>query len=63
MGRGLSAVEPAIRNEIVDVAAWDRVITASNVVRESWVAYVEEMAAAVYSGARGQIGNPPCRSK
>jgi len=23
MGRGLSAVEPAIRNEIVDVAAWD----------------------------------------
>ncbi len=34
-------VEMAIRAEIVDVAAWNRVMNASQVVRESWEAYVD----------------------
>lgn len=35
-------VERAILEEIVDVAAWDRVMNASRVVRESWEAYVDQ---------------------
>jgi hypothetical protein len=34
-------VEAAIKAEIVDVAAWNRVMEASRVVRESWEAYVD----------------------
>jgi hypothetical protein len=34
-------VEAAIQNEILDVGAWNRVRAASEVVRESWEAYIE----------------------
>ena len=34
-------VEQGIREEITDVAAWNCVMTASRVVRESWQAYVD----------------------
>ncbi len=35
-------VEAAIREEILDVAAWNRVMATSRAVRESWQAYVDQ---------------------
>jgi hypothetical protein len=43
-------VEAAIRDEIVDVAAWNRVMNASRVVRESWEAYVDKWQAPAIQG-------------
>ncbi len=48
-------VERAIRHEIGDVAAWNRVMAASRVVRDSWEVVCGPLAAAVYSGARVRI--------
>jgi len=43
-------IEAAIRAEIVDVAAWNRVVNASAVVRESWEAYVDQWRAPAIQG-------------
>lgn len=40
-------VETAIRQEIVDVAAWNQVLATSRAVRESWEAYVDRWKAPV----------------
>jgi len=43
-------VDTAIRAEITNVAAWNRVMDASQVVRESWEAYVDRWPAPAIQG-------------